>query len=299
MNVTFIGLGKMGMPMAANLVKGEGITLTVVNRSQGKVQEMVERGAIAGTTPAAASADAEIVCLCLSGEETVEEVLTGADGVLSTMKPGTILVDNSTIHPDVAKQVGEACAAKGVAYLDSPVSGTGVVAWEGRLTIMCGGDAGAFERAQPVLTAMSAQSFLVGPTGSGNTTKLINNLIGDINQIAIMEAFSLAAALGLDMTVLLKVLLTASANSRQLERIGPKLLARDFNQTSSLGGHVKGQERTGDLAAKVGLSLPMRDQAEAFWRRGEEAGMGPGDPTYAITLLEAQSGVTVRGTDAS
>ncbi len=96
----------MGMPMASNLVKGEGIELTVVNRSQGKVQEMVERGAVAGTTPAAASADAEGVHLCLSGEETVEAVLTGAEGVLAGAKPGTIVVDDSTIHPDAAKRMG-------------------------------------------------------------------------------------------------------------------------------------------------------------------------------------------------
>ena len=298
MNVTFIGLGRMGMPMASNLVKGEGIELTVVNRSQGKVQEMVERGAVAGTTPAAASADAEVVHLCLSGEETVEAVLTGAEGVLAGAKPGTIVVDDSTIHPDAAKRMGAACAAKGVHYLDAPVSGTGVVAWEGRLTIMCGGGADTFARAQPSISAMSAQSFLMGPVGSGNMTKLINNMLGDSNQVAILEAFTLAAAHKMDMPALLEVLLVSSGNSRQLGRIGPKLLARDFGQTSSLGGHVKTQAHMRALARQVGLQTPLRDAVEAFWIRGQEAGLGPGDPTYAITLLEAQTGVEVRGTSA-
>ena len=299
MKVTFIGLGRMGMPMASNLVKGEGIELTVVNRSQAKVQEMVERGAVAGTTPAAASADAEIIHLCLSGEDTVEAVLTGADGVLFTAKPGTIVVDDSTIHPNVAKRMGEACAAKGVHYLDSPVSGTGVVAWEGRLTIMCGGDADAFEQAQPSISAMSAQSFLMGPVGSGNMTKLINNMLGDINQVAILEAFTIAAAHHMDMTALLQTLLVSSGNSRQLQRIGPKLLARDFEQTSSLGGHVNNAAHSRWLAEQVGLQTPVRDAMEAFWVRGKEAGLGAGDPTFAITLLEAQTGIEVRGTDAN
>jgi 3-hydroxyisobutyrate dehydrogenase-like beta-hydroxyacid dehydrogenase len=265
-----------------------------VNRSQGKVQEMVERGAKAGTTPSAASADAEVVCLCLTGEETVETVLTGADGVLAGARPGTIVVDHSTIHPEAARKMGAACAAKGVAYLDAPVSGTGKVAWDARLTIMCGGEQAAFDRVQPVLEPVSANRYLVGPVGSGNITKLINNMIGDINQIAIMEAFVLAAKLGIEQDALLDVLRTASANSRQLERIGPKIVARDFTPTSSLGGHVHGQALMGWLCEQAGIRLPLREVAEAFWKRGVEAGLGPGDPVKGITLLEADAGLEVK-----
>lgn len=283
MKVTFIGLGMMGKPMAVNHAKA-GTDLTVVNRSQGKVRELVEMGAKAGGTAAEASAEADVVCLCLSGEATVEEVLTE---VLTTARPGTIVVDHSTVHPDVAKRLEATCAEHGVTYLDAPVSGTGKVAWDGRLTIMVGGDREAFERVQPVLAPVSVASYLVGPVGSGNLTKLINNMIGDINQIAIMEAFVLGARLGLDVSVLLDVLRSASANSRQLERIGPKIVNRDFfQQTSKLGGHLTNQEHTGGLAAQVGLSLPMRDVAEEFWRRAVEAGYGPGDPVKSIELLE-------------
>ena len=295
MKVTFIGLGKMGMSMAANLVKGEGIELTVVNRSQGKVREMVERGAIAGTTPAAASAEADVVCLCLSGEDTVEEVLTAPGGVLSTAREGIVVVDNSTVHPEFAKQMGEACKARGVHYLDAPVSGTGKVAWDGRLTIMAGGDPEAFERVQPVLNPMAAATYLVGPVGSGNITKLINNMLGDINQIAVMEGFVLGAKLGLDVSVLFEVLRSASASSRQLERVGPKILNRDFQPTSSLKGHVANQQHTRWLCEQAGVDLLLRNVAEAFWKRGLDAGLGAGDPTYAITLPERDAGIEVRG----
>lgn len=283
MKVTFIGLGLMGKPMAINHAKA-GTDLTVVNRSQGKVQELVGIGAAAGSTAAEASAEADVICLCLSGEATVEKVLME---VLTTARPGTILIDHSTIHPEAAKRLGATCAEHDVAYLDAPVSGTGKVAWDGQLTIMAGGDREAFEKILPVLTPVSKNSYLVGPIGSGNLTKLINNMIGDINQIAIYEAFTLGSKLGLDINVLLDVLQSASANSRQLERIGPKIVGRDFDRpTSHLGGHLTNQEHTRGLAANVGLDLPMQQVAEDFWRRAVAAGYGPGDPVKSIEMLE-------------
>jgi 3-hydroxyisobutyrate dehydrogenase-like beta-hydroxyacid dehydrogenase len=282
MKVTFIGLGMMGKPMAVNHANA-GTDLTVVNRSQGKVLELVGMGAKRGGSAAEASGEADVVCLCLSGEETVEEVLID---VLTTARPGTIVVDHSTIHPEVAKRLAVMCAKHAVVYLDAPVSGTGKVAWDGQLTIMVGGDREAFDKVKPALTPVSKAAYLVGPVGSGNTTKLLNNMIGDINQIAIMETFALASKLGLDVGVLLEVLQSASANSRQLERIGPKIVTRDFQQTSKLAGHLTNQEHTRWLADQAGLDLPLRNVAEAFWRRGVTAGYGEGDPVRSIELLE-------------
>jgi 3-hydroxyisobutyrate dehydrogenase-like beta-hydroxyacid dehydrogenase len=293
--LTFIGLGLMGKPMAINHAKG-GTDLTVVNRSQEKVQELVGMGAKAGGTPAQASAEADVVALCLQGEEVIEQVLTGDDGVLSTARPGTIVVDHSTIHPESAKRFAATCAEHGVTYLDAPVSGTGKVAWDGQLTIMVGGDAEAFEKIKPLLEPVSVGAHLMGPVGSGNITKLMNNMIGDVNQIIIMETFALAAALKLDMSVLLEVLQSASANSRQLGRIGPKLLARDFaSQTSHLSGHHTSQGHMRWLSEQVGLDLPLRAAAEDFWKRGIDAGFGAGDPIEAVKMFEAQSGVEVQG----
>ena len=295
MKLTFIGLGLMGKPMAINHAKS-GIDLTVVNRSQEKVQELKGMGAKAGGTPAQASADADVVALCLQGEETIQLVLTGDDGVLSTARPGTIVLDHSTIHPETAKRFADICAAHNVTYLDAPVSGTGQVAWDGRLTIMVGGDATAFKKILPLLEPVSVGAHLMGPVGSGNVTKLMNNMIGDVNQIIIMEAFALAAALKLDMNSLFTVLRSASADSRQLGRIGPKLLARDFDsQSSHLAGHHTSQGHMRWLAEQAGLDLPLRAVAEDFWKRGIDAGFGPGDPIESVKMLEAQTGVEVRG----
>jgi 3-hydroxyisobutyrate dehydrogenase-like beta-hydroxyacid dehydrogenase len=282
----------MGKPIAVNMVKA-GLDVTVVNRSQEKVREIAEMGAVAGTTPAAAAANADVVVLCLSGEETIDRVLSGDNGVFETARPRTVVLDHSTVHPDDARRFERECAEHGLIYLDAPVSGTGQVAADGRLTIMVGGDAGAFGQVKPELDAVSAHAFHLGPVGSGNLAKLMNNMIADAYQIAIMEGFVLAAKLGMDVGALFEVLRTSSATSRQLERIGPKILDRDFQQTSSLGGHVRGQEIMGSLAERVGVRLPLRETVEQFWRRGVDAGLGPGDPVKGVMLLEQDAGIEV------
>lgn len=251
-------------------------------------------GAKAGATPAAAASDADIVALCLAGEETIDLVMGGEDGVLSTARPGTIVLDHSTVHPDFARGLAASCAERGAAYLDAPVSGTGQVAWDGKLTVMAGGDADAFAAVQPELAAVSAHAFLMGPVGSGNLAKLMNNMTADIYQIAIMEAFVLAAKLGMDVDALFAVMRTASASTRQLDRIGPNILDRAFAQTSRLAGHARGQETMGMLAKQAGIRLPLREAAADVWRRGLDAGLGPGDPAKAVTLYEQAAGVEVR-----
>ncbi len=293
LRLAFIGLGMMGRPIAENLVKA-GFDVTVVNRSQGKVRELAAMGARAGTSPADAAADADVVVLCLSGEQTIDQVMRGDDGVLSAAKPGAIVLDHSTVHPDFARELAASCAAKGVTYLDAPVSGTGQVAWDGKLTVMVGGDAEAFAKVRPELDAVSAQALLMGPVGSGNLAKLMNNMTADVYQIAIMEAFVLAAKLGMDVGALFEVMRTASAATRQIGRIGPKILDREFIQTSRLSGHVRGQEIMGSLAKEAGVRLPLREVVEDVWRRAEAAGLGPGDPTKAVTLYEQAAGVEVR-----
>tara|TARA_Y100000994_G_scaffold249042_1_gene258782 strand:- start:290 stop:1189 length:900 start_codon:yes stop_codon:yes gene_type:complete len=295
MKVTFIGIGLMGKPIAINLIKA-GVDVTVVNRSQGKIQELVALGARNGGTPSEGSATADVVILCLQGEDIVELVLNGDNGVLSSIKPGVIIVDHSTIHPESAKRFAALCETHQATYIDAPVSGTGKVAWDGKLTIMAGGDPVAFAKIKPILAHVSIAAHLMGPVGSGNITKLLNNLIGDVNQIIIMETFALAASLNLDMNLLLEVLRSASANSRQLERIGPKLLARDFgNQTSHLYGHHVNQLRTRWLSEQVGLQLPLRELAEVYWEQAIEAGFSASDPLESIKMIEAQNGVIVSG----
>lgn len=294
MDIGFVGLGMMGKPMAVNLLKA-GHNVTVVNRSQGKVQELAGMGATPGGSPADAARGAEIVGLCLVGDAVVEEVLCGENGVLAGAEPGTIVLDHSTVHPEFARRMEEACASRGVTYLDAPVSGTGDVAWGGRLTVMVGGDAAAFERTRSALDAVSANARFMGPVGSGNIAKLINNMVKDINQLGVLETFVLGAKQGLDCGLLFHVMRNGASVSRQLERILPKILDRSFEQTSYVSTNIKDQDLMAWMIEQAGLELPLRNAARDSWLYAAEQGLASADPPEAIKALEWVAGVEVAG----
>ena len=294
MDIGFVGIGMMGKPMAVNLLKA-GHNVTVVNRSQAKVQELAGMGATPGASPADAARGAEVVGLCLVGDAVVESVLCGENGVLEGAAPGTIVLDHSTVHPEFARQMEEACAARGVTYLDAPVSGTGDVAWGGRLTVMVGGDAAAFERTQPALDAVSANARFMGPVGSGNMAKLLNNMVKDINQLGVLETFVLGAKQGLDCGLLFHVMRKGASVSRQLERILPKILDRSFEQTSYVSTNIKDQDLMAWMIEQAGLDLPLRNAARDSWLYAAEQGLANADPPEAIKALEPIAGVEVAG----
>ncbi len=298
MKIGFIGLGAMGKPIAANLVKG-GLDVTVHNRSQGKVQDLVALGATAGTSPANVTQGADVVMTCLQGAETVREVVCGPNGVLSAARPGLIVVDHSTIGPEPARAIAAECAAKGVIYLDAPVSGAGPVAWSGNLTIMVGGDAAAYQTVLPALQKAGKHIFHTGGVGSGNITKLINNLMLNTNLAATMEALVLGAKLGVDLDALWGAVRTASGASTQWEKVTPNLLARRFTPpTGAIANFTHGEANIKALAIAAGSPTPMFDAACTLWQAALAMGLGPEDPTAAIKVLEAQAGVQVRGKDA-
>ena len=294
MDIGFVGLGMMGKPMAVNLLKA-GHNVTVVNRSQGKVQELAETGATPGGPPADAARGAEVVGLCLVGDAVVEEVLCGENGVLAGAEPGTIVLDHSTVHPEFARRMEAVCASRGVIYLDAPVSGTGDVAWGGRLTVMVGGDAAAFERTRPALDAVSANARHMGPVGSGNLAKLVNNMVKDINQLGVLETFVLGAKQGLDCGLLFHVMRRGASVSRQLERILPKILDRSFEQTSYISTNIKDQDLMEWMIQQAGLELPLRNAARDSWLYAAEQGLASADPPEAIKALEPIAGVEVSG----
>ncbi len=294
MEIGFVGLGMMGKPMAVNLLKA-GHSVTVVNRSQGKVRELAEMGASPGASPADAARGADVVGLCLVGDAVVEEVLCGENGVLAGANPGTIVLDHSTVHPEFAQQMEETCAARGVIYLDAPVSGTGDVAWGGRLTVMVGGDVAAFDRAQPALDAVSANARHMGPVGSGNMAKLVNNMVKDINQLGVLETFVLGAKQGLDCGLLFHVMRNGASASRQLERILPKILDRSFEQTSYVSTNIKDQDLMEWMIDQAALVLPLRNAARDSWLYAAEQGLASADPPEAIKALEWVAGVEVAG----
>ena len=225
--VAFIGLGAMGSRMAMNL-HAAGHKLRVYNRDKAKTKPFADKGIEVCDSPAAAAKGAKFVCSIVSDDVATREVMLGASGVIGAAAPGTIVLDSSTNTPAMAKEVARAAAAKGIAYLDAPVSGSMAQAQAKELVILVGGDKAAFDKAQPVLLAMGRMVRRIGDSGAGATLKLINNMLGATLTAAIGEAAMAAEAAGLDRDATMEVLAEGAAGSRLMKTKLPKIFKRDF-----------------------------------------------------------------------
>ena len=225
--VGFVGLGIMGRPMLRNVLKA-GHPVVAYGRNATKLDACVADGAERAASNRAVGERAEIVITMLPDGPEVEEVVLGANGILEGCKEGSLIVDMSSISPIVSQKVGTACAAKGVEFLDAPVSGGEPKAVEGTLAIMVGGSKAAFERAEPVLKCMGSSVTLTGPIGAGNTTKLANQIMVACNIAAMGEALALATRCGLDPEVVFNAVKGGLAGSAVLNAKAPMLIARNF-----------------------------------------------------------------------
>ena len=220
MRIGWIGLGRMGRPMAENLVR-KGFDVAVQNRSQGKVSELAAMGATVGGAFDAMGAELDAVHTCLPHADVVREVVAGPGGLLDRPREGLVIVDHTTIHPDAARELAAAARERGAWFIDAPVSGSGPVAERGELTIMCGGDPDPFAKVRPNLEAMGKTIELMGASGSGAAAKVVNNVLMAANLAVAMEALVLASKAGLDLERLFDVVRTASGASRAWERNAP------------------------------------------------------------------------------
>lgn len=218
--VGFIGLGAMGAPMCRNLLKA-GFPLTVWSRSRPPIEALVAEGAQAGTSSADVARRSDIVLLCVPNSPQVIEVITGPNGVLEGIAQGATIVDTSTIDPNVSKQMAAACAAKGVRFLDAPLSGGTIGAINGTLTIMVGGDPAVLEEVKPVLAAMGTNIFHVGDHGMGEVVKLCNNLIYAAQMVAVAEAFTMGVKAGADPKMMFEVIAKSTGNCVALQTRTP------------------------------------------------------------------------------
>ena len=225
--IAFLGLGAMGSRMASNL-QAAGYALRVYNRDRAKARPFAEKGAQACDTPAAAVQGASYVVSMVADDVATRAVMLGADGAVAAATAGTIIIDSSTNTPAMAREVAQAAAARRVQYLDAPVSGSLAQAQGKELVFMVGGDPVAFERAQPVLSAMGRMAKHMGAAGTGATIKLINNMLSGTATAAIVEAVMIAEAAGLDRAATLEVLGEGAAGSRLMKTRMPKMFSRDF-----------------------------------------------------------------------
>jgi 2-hydroxy-3-oxopropionate reductase len=289
MNIGFIGLGVMGRPMAANLIKS-GHNL-FINRVKPASQFLVDAGAKAVETPRAAAAAAEVVILMVPDTPDVEAVLFGPDGVADGLKPGALLIDMSSISPVATKAFAARIAEKGGDYIDAPVSGGEVGAKNASLTIMCGGSETAFARAKPLLELMGKTITLVGGVGDGQTAKVANQIIVGLTIEAVSEALMFAEKAGADPAKVRQALLGGFASSRILEVHGERMI----NGTFDPGFRIRLHRKDLKLAIEAGqaLDLALPNSAATHQLMSAAVGRGDGDLDHAglIRTLKALSGV--------
>lgn len=287
--VAFIGLGIMGAPMARNLLAA-GYRLTVCNRSRGPVDALVAEGAEPAATPAEAAAEADFVITMLPDSPQVREVVAGANGALAGARPGTLLIDMTTMSPIVARELAAQAAERGCAMLDAPVSGGDVGARAGTLSIMVGGEAADLERARPLLEVLGARIVHVGPSGAGQLVKACNQLVVVQHFAAVAEALVLASKAGLDLERVLDVLSGGMAGSRIMEVRRRNFLDRDFRPGFKLDLLAKDLEIVHATARELRVPLPMTAAASELVEAARIAGHGEDDNSALLTVLERLAG---------
>ena len=287
--VGFVGLGIMGAPMAANLLRA-GFAVTVWNRTPGRADPLVAAGAALVASPREVAEASEVTLSCVTNSLDVEAVALGPDGVIEGAAAGSTYIDCSTISPEVARRVAAALAAKGVSMLDAPVSGGDVGAKAATLAIMVGGEAATFERCLPVLQAMGKTIVHAGPSGAGQVVKLCNQVAGGLNLLAMAEAIALARAAGVEPEKMLEVVGAGAAGSWMLSNLAPRAVRGDFAPGFMVDLMQKDLGLVLETAA--GESLPLLGTAlvQQLFRILQAQGRGA-DGTQAIVDAVGQLGL--------
>ncbi len=290
--IGFIGLGIMGLPMARNLMKA-GFELTIYNRTRAKCDLLAVEGAKVAGSPAEAAAGVDAVITMVTDTPDVEDVILGEKGVIQSVKPGTVVIDMSTISPKATRRMSEALAAKGAGMLDAPVSGGDIGAQKGTLTIMVGGEAADFERALPFFQAMGRTITHVGPSGAGQCTKLCNQVLVAIHLVAVSESLLLAKTSGLDLHKTLAVLTGGAANSWSLQNLGPRIVDGDHNPGFMVRLLLKDLRLVMEAAADGDLPLIGTSLAQQMFIAVEKMGCGDLGTQSVIRAFEQLSGVKI------
>jgi 3-hydroxyisobutyrate dehydrogenase-like beta-hydroxyacid dehydrogenase len=284
-NVAFIGLGVMGFPMAGHLARA-GHTVTVYNRSPAKAQAWVEEfGGAHAPTPREAAAQADIVFSCVGNDDDLRSVMLGDDGALAGMRPGTLLVDHTTASAKVARELYEAAKAKQVAFVDAPVSGGQAGAVNGVLTVMCGGDVDAFDRALPVGSVYARAFTRIGEPGAGQLAKMCNQVcIAGIVQ-GLSEAIAFGKNADLDMKLVLDVISKGAAQSWQMENRGGTMVDGQFDFGFAVDWMRKDLNLVLDEARLNGSRVPMTALVDQFYADVQTMGGSRWDTSSLVKRL--------------
>ena len=281
----FIGLGVMGYPMAGHLTKN-GHEVTVYNRTQAKAEKWAgEFGGSFAETPAKAAEGAEFVFCCVGNDDDLRSVAYGDDGMLAGMTDGAVLVDHTTASAAVAREISEKAAEKGVAFIDGPVSGGQAGAENGVLTVMCGGGEGDFARAEPVIQSYARAVTLLGPVGSGQQCKMVNQIcIAGLVQ-GLSEGLDFGMRAGLDVKKVLDVISKGAAQSWQMENRGSTMIKGEFDFGFAVNWMRKDLNICLAEANRNGARLPVTALVDQFYSTVQARGGGRYDTSALIHLL--------------
>ena len=289
----FIGLGIMGRPMAINLLKA-GFSLTVFNRSQGPVEALVKKGALSAGSPKEVAVGAEVVITMLPDSPEVEEVVMGRDGVVFGSKPGSVVIDMSSVNPLVTKRIAMSLKKHGVAMLDAPVSRGETGAIQGTLAIMVGGEERVFQDCLPIFEALGKNIIRVGDVGAGGFAKLVNQTIVALNIAAVGEAFSLGTKAGLDPRTVYRAIRAGLAGSLVLDAKAPMIMERNFKPGFKINLHLKDLRNALSTARDLDLPLPLTSVVHEILISLIAEGRGEMDHSAIATFFERVGGVEIR-----
>jgi len=291
-NVGFIGLGIMGSGMARNLVD-KGFDVVVWNRTVQRMEPLVESGAAAGSSPADVARRCDIVMICVSDTRDVQEVVVGTDGVVEGLHRGSLIVDHSTISPSATVDLAGIVEAKSAHWLDAPVSGGSEGAVRGTLAVMVGGDAQQLERARPAMDTYASTVSHVGPTGAGQTAKLVNQILVVVTGLAVSEAMMFAQGADLDLHSTLAAVEGGAAGSWMLSNRGPQMIERDWRPGFTIDLQQKDLRLVLEAADQMGVPLPATALVFQLYRALQHQGLG-GEGNHALVkALEALAGFEV------
>ena len=290
MKIGFIGLGIMGKPMARNLIKA-GYELTVYDIIQDNMNVLEKEGVALASSPKEVAKQVEVVITMLPNGPEVKTAIMEEGGVLEGVREGTIIVDMSSISPLVAKEVASACEKKGVKMLDAPVSGGEPKAIDGTLSIMVGGEEEVFENVKEILLSMGASAVLCGEIGSGNTTKLANQVIVALNIAAVSEAFMLSTKAGVDPYRVFEAIRGGLAGSTVMNAKIPMILERNFKPGFKVDLHIKDLKNAIDTGHEVGAPLPFTSQTLEILQHLHSNGCGQDDHSAIAKYYELLAGM--------
>ncbi|MCY3774640.1 MAG: NAD(P)-dependent oxidoreductase [Candidatus Aminicenantes bacterium] len=289
-SVGFIGLGIMGLPMAGHILKS-GYPLTVYNRTRSKTGSLEAAGAVVAASPREVAANSRMIITMVSDSPDVEAVVAGPEGVLEGIRPGSVVMDMSTISPQVERELDEQLRSKGCALVDAPVSGGDVGAQNATLAIMAGGDREAFERAVPIFETMGKTITYCGPVGSGQLTKLCNQILVAVTLMGVSEALVFAGKNGLDQGVMIEAVKGGAAGSWQLSNLAPRVVNRDFAPGFMVDLIQKDLRLVMESGAAAQAALPASSLVNQLFRTSQARGEGLEGTQALVKVLEQLAGL--------